>query len=158
MKKKGSRSADEWRNERSSALAMGMGYLERRNNGSYIMCPGEAAPKRRYLRMGYSIHTIIVWALSELGVSQEKYFRALALDLVDAVNSSRERAGLPKADLDFASIVRKDNLRWATDEMRKSIGERGREPRRKKIRVHENDGVPLALKDYPEKAVSEEGA
>lgn len=156
QKKQGRGMREEWLFENRKARAMGLDYIEKRNNSVYLCCPGEAAPKRRYLRMGYSIHTMIVWALSELGISQEAYFRALALDLVGMVNEARVRSGLEPADIDFASIVRQDNVAWATPEMSKSISERGRIPRKKKIVVHENDGVPLALKEYPEKKSDEE--
>lgn len=157
-KQRGRGMREEWLFEQRKARAMGLDYIEKRNNAVYLCCPGEAAPKRRYLRMGYSIHTMIVWALSELEISQETYFRALALDLVGMVNEARIRSGLEPVDIDFASIVRKDNIAWATPEMSQAISERGRVTRKKKIAVHENDGVPLALKEYPEKKSDEVGS
>lgn len=146
-RRKGHTVKTDWLLARREAKAMGMGYIEIPAD-IYLQAPHETAPRRRYLRMGQSIHSTIVWALQTLGVAQEHYFRAQALDLVEAVNDARVRSGLDPVALDFASLARKDRLRWASSEMAPAIQARGKVGRRKRfVDVHENDGTPYALKD-----------
>ena len=144
---KGHTVKTDWLLAQREAKAMGMGYIEKPAD-IYLQAPHETAPRRRYLRMGQSIHSTIVWALQSLGIPQEHYFRAQALDLVDAVNEARVRSGKDPVALDFASLARKDRLRWATNEMGAAIQARGKVGRKKRfVDVHENDGTPYALKD-----------
>jgi hypothetical protein len=143
---KGRRVKTDWLLAQREARAMGMGYIEKPAD-IYLQAPHEAAPRRRYLRMGQSIHSTIVWALQALQIPQEHYFRAQCLDLVEAVNDARVRAGQDPVALDFAALARKDRLVWATQEMGEAIAARGKVGRKKLLTVHENDGTPIQLKD-----------
>lgn len=143
---KGAQAKTDWLKAQREAKAMGMGYIEMPSD-IYLHAPSEVAPRRRYLRMGQSIHSTIVWALQALKIPQEHYFRAQALDLVEAVNDARVRSGLEPVALDFASLARKDRLRWATQEMGEAIAIRGKTGRKKLIAVHENTGTPIHLAD-----------
>ena len=109
----------------------------------YIAGPGEAVPKRSYLMMGRSVHKRIVLACKILGISQWRIMEMLCMDLWNTIAKKRDEAGLPPLEFDVSELVRMDDILWKEQEF-KPKGKKGM-----KVVVHENDGIPLALKVVP---------